>query len=287
MKQMILEVFENVLTFDNQQEGDNNATELTIDFTNCDVTGMAKWVDFVVADGSKVAVSLGVATIPTYNLPNSLTKEGVLLLQAYAKNGVDVTYLSKVFRVTFKRSLNAIGDDTHYEISAIEALQDAISLMEITVNAIWTAYENGEFDGTDGDSAYQLAVAGGYVGTLEQWIASLKGETGSSGVIVSSDEPTDPEITVWVDPDEEGLMFNTKSITVETLEPNTPADVLINPTSTGIEYTFKIPKGIDGVNINLVGFSVNETGEVIMTTTTDYEGASFAISNEGNLEVTY
>ena len=35
--------------------------------------------------------------------------------------------------------------------------------------------------GSDGKSAYELAVEGGYVGTEAQWLASLKGETGAKG----------------------------------------------------------------------------------------------------------
>lgn len=36
-------------------------------------------------------------------------------------------------------------------------------------------------DGVDGKSAYELAVELGYTGTLEEWLASLKGETGEKG----------------------------------------------------------------------------------------------------------
>lgn len=36
-------------------------------------------------------------------------------------------------------------------------------------------------DGAPGRSAYQLAVAGGYSGTEQQWLASLKGERGADG----------------------------------------------------------------------------------------------------------
>ncbi len=36
-------------------------------------------------------------------------------------------------------------------------------------------------DGTDGKSAYELAVESGYSGTLEEWLLSLKGEDGADG----------------------------------------------------------------------------------------------------------
>tara|TARA_R110000772_G_scaffold16632_2_gene47084 strand:- start:107 stop:667 length:561 start_codon:yes stop_codon:yes gene_type:complete len=36
--------------------------------------------------------------------------------------------------------------------------------------------------GTDGDSAYDIAVTGGFVGTETQWLATLKGDAGIDGV---------------------------------------------------------------------------------------------------------
>lgn len=36
-------------------------------------------------------------------------------------------------------------------------------------------------DGVDGESAYDIAVRLGYVGTEAEWIASLKGDTGATG----------------------------------------------------------------------------------------------------------
>jgi hypothetical protein len=38
-------------------------------------------------------------------------------------------------------------------------------------------------DGVDGASAYQLALASGFVGTLSQWLLSLKGAKGDTGDI--------------------------------------------------------------------------------------------------------
>jgi hypothetical protein len=39
--------------------------------------------------------------------------------------------------------------------------------------------------GDSGTSAYEIAVANGFVGTITQWLASIKGETGDSGVIAT------------------------------------------------------------------------------------------------------
>lgn len=40
---------------------------------------------------------------------------------------------------------------------------------------------NGILQGADGKSAYQVAVDGGFVGTVSEWLASLKGERGETG----------------------------------------------------------------------------------------------------------
>lgn len=39
-----------------------------------------------------------------------------------------------------------------------------------------------DVDGTDGLSAYELAVIGGFVGTVEEWLKSLQGEDGEDGM---------------------------------------------------------------------------------------------------------
>jgi hypothetical protein len=52
-----------------------------------------------------------------------------------------------------------------------------------------------------GKSAYDFAVKQGFEGSEEEWIASLKGETGDSGVYLGEEEPTDPHVNVWVNPE--------------------------------------------------------------------------------------
>lgn len=59
--------------------------------------------------------------------------------------------------------------------------------------------------GPPGLSAYEVAVKNGFVGTEEEWLASLKGEqgdkgeTGDSGVAISNTQPTDESVNVWID----------------------------------------------------------------------------------------
>lgn len=58
-------------------------------------------------------------------------------------------------------------------------------------------------------TAYGLAIKQGFVGTLDEWLASLhgekgdtgaKGDTGDSGVYIGETEPTDPNVRVWINP---------------------------------------------------------------------------------------
>jgi len=49
-------------------------------------------------------------------------------------------------------------------------------------------------DGADGLSAYELAVAGGYVGDVTTWLASLKGEQGDTGDTGPQGEQGEPGV---------------------------------------------------------------------------------------------
>lgn len=64
-----------------------------------------------------------------------------------------------------------------------------------------TLIGSGSLQGKDGKSAYQVALDEGFVGTEEEWLESLKGEKGSSGVFVGIEEPSDIDIKVWIKPD--------------------------------------------------------------------------------------
>jgi hypothetical protein len=58
--------------------------------------------------------------------------------------------------------------------------QNALSV----ANGVRADADDGEFDGaagTNGKSAYQVAVDNGYAGTEAEWLASLKGEKGDTG----------------------------------------------------------------------------------------------------------
>ena len=77
-----------------------------------------------------------------------------------------------------KKLIRAVQSINNANISTCETncknyVDQAISNIEISGG-------NGE-PGADGKSAYQIAVANGFVGTETAWLASLKGEKGDKG----------------------------------------------------------------------------------------------------------
>ena len=64
-----------------------------------------------------------------------------------------------------------------------------------------TVSDSGSLQGKDGKSAYQIALDNGFIGTEADWLESLKGEDGSSGVYLGEEEPSDINIKVWIKPD--------------------------------------------------------------------------------------
>lgn len=55
----------------------------------------------------------------------------------------------------------------------------------------------GTILGKDGKSAYEIAVSNGFKGTEAEWLESLRGV---SGVYIGETEPTDPDVSVWINP---------------------------------------------------------------------------------------
>jgi hypothetical protein len=83
---------------------------------------------------------------------------------------------AKVFRL-FPEGKDVDGEDI--EVVGHKTLQELVDY------ALEEAKESGAFDGEKGDpgdSAYEIAVEHGFVGTEEEWLASLKGEKGDSPV---------------------------------------------------------------------------------------------------------
>ena len=100
--------------------------------------------------------------------------------------------------------------------------------------------------GKDGESAYEIALKNGYEGTEAEWVESLKGENGNSGVYVGSGEmPAD--CNVQIDPAGD-------SVTLENLKSllnYTPAKVasitLLASAWTGSDNLYSQVVSVDGV----------------------------------------
>jgi Major tropism determinant N-terminal domain/Collagen triple helix repeat (20 copies) len=93
--------------------------------------------------------------------------------------------------------------------------------------------------GADGDSAYEIAVAQGFVGTVNQWLLSLKGEPGAQGIpgLDGADGSPGPEGDIGpqgppgIDgdigpqgpPGSDGADYDGPSITVSSSAPSSPS----------------------------------------------------------------
>lgn len=83
-----------------------------------------------------------------------------------------------------------IGPDSSKEL--IVAITQLFEQTKAIADDVQERADNGEFDGRDGKSAYEIATDEGYEGTEAQWIASLKGEPGKPGEPGEKGEPGKP-----------------------------------------------------------------------------------------------
>lgn len=98
--------------------------------------------------------------------------------------------------------------------------------------------------GPEGKSAYEVAVENGYVGTEEEWLASLEGPVGVT-----------PDISIG---------------TVTTVEPGTPAAASMSGTPEAPVLNLSIPKGLVGATPNFTVGTVatGEPGSSVIVTIT-------------------
>ena len=98
--------------------------------------------------------------------------------------------------------------------------------------------------GPEGKSAYEVAVEEGYTGTEEEWLASLKGDTGET-----------PDISIG---------------TVTTVAPGTPASASMTGTPEEPVLNLSIPQGVVGATPNFTVGTVTtgEPGSSVIVTIT-------------------
>ena len=111
---------------------------------------------------------------------DALQKQVTILKVEPLTNGYKI-YFSDGNVATIQNGKNS--DD----IPEIGVQQDSDGIYYWTLDGVWLEDKQGNkikaqgTDGTNGESAYELAVEKGYTGTLEEWLASLKGTNGTNG----------------------------------------------------------------------------------------------------------
>ena len=103
---------------------------------------------------------------------------------------------------------------------------EVITHPPVIVNDVWHRwnFEINSYETTGnkakGDSAYQLWLDAGNTGTVEDFLEDINGDTGNSGVFIGEEEPTDPDVNVWIDIDDEDV------ITIESMVNTTYSNLL-------------------------------------------------------------
>ncbi len=88
-------------------------------------------------------------------------------------------------------------------VAYVEQLPNGAKITIVDKNGTTTATVN---DGKDGKSISSIVLNDDYTLTINYedgdstTTGSIRGATGASGVYVGDEEPTDPDVNVWVDP---------------------------------------------------------------------------------------
>ncbi len=160
---------------------------------------------------------------------------------------------------SFKNDAMYVSEEQTKEMLAEYSKTDEVQKMvERAVSDIQT--------GADGATAYEIAVANGYIGTEEEWLESLKGSDGIT-----------PTIEVG---------------TVTTGEPGTKACVENVGTKTAAIFDFVIPQGEKGSPgegdsgenaLAIFAFNVRSDGHLWVVSDSEIQETKFTISEKGHL----
>lgn len=84
---------------------------------------------------------------------------------------------------------------------------EEVAELDIDIEEIVELEVDVEQIGPRGLSAYEVYMQNG--GTLSEveWLSSLKGETGNSGVYIGEVEPEDSKINVWIDTSDNSIVL--------------------------------------------------------------------------------
>lgn len=112
--------------------------------------------------------------------------------------------IHKLTQAQYDRELSAGNIDENALYLTPDEEITAEQIGAVTHKELEEILDNLEIPESAGDSAYEIAVKNGFEGSEEEWLASLKGETGNSGVYVGSgDMPED--CNVQIDPNGEAI----------------------------------------------------------------------------------
>jgi len=236
-----------------------------------------------------VLVCLYAATKPQYLGVNSIVVRAKYMgrEKTYDKQAVNI-----VARTAELEGEQVVLEDPEVTVD-IEVTEVDSSILDNAIAAAFDAADRAEaaaaaaeqmvdiHTGPAGKSAYEVAVDEGYTGTEEQWLASLKGETGDTPDIsigtVTTVEPGEPAAASMSGTPEapvlnlsipKGLVGATPNITVGTVttgEPGTPVVVTITGTPEAPVLNVTIPQGMQGNT----GSSVDYPYELVNNLTTN------------------
>ena len=113
----------------------------------------------------------------------SPTAAWIAAVRASGKTPLDLKQVRKGDRIVNPR-----------QNSSHELLFDIQTYHPLTGAMTTGLYNVGNVQGGQGDDAYKVAQSTGYVGTKDQWIASLKGRDGSN--VLPTDEAIDNALNV-------------------------------------------------------------------------------------------
>lgn len=104
-------------------------------------------------------------------ITSSYTQKSPITIQVVEVVEDNLIYHGEEITLNLKSSIRNDGQIIEVVPPAYQSKFD--ELVDLT-KQIKTSYELGEFDGEDGKSAYDLAVEEGFIGTLEEWLDSLR-----------------------------------------------------------------------------------------------------------------
>ena len=168
MNQININTFTENLSVNIGFQKDHNKTELIFDELNTEDDKLF-YLDLGLSDNEYQPIPL---VNNKWTVTSTYTdKARVFNAQIVEKINEQMIGHSPIFQLRIRPSVGGVETVKETVPPAFKGVYD--KMVQVT-EQIKTAFENGEFDGEDGKSAYDLAVEEGFIGTLEEWLDSLR-----------------------------------------------------------------------------------------------------------------